>query len=110
MNQKEGAVSILYGNGAAQQAQLNDTHQHRPREKYTLATWAQVADQHWYGSHINGRLKRVETVSVYSARDGSLVIDYKLVKGAAPKNADGDSIERDDRIRFILDQRAAIFP
>jgi Haem-binding domain/Cytochrome P460 len=47
VNQREGTVSILYGDTAAR--------------RYTLATWEQVDDPHWYGSHINGRLLRVDT-------------------------------------------------
>ena len=96
VNQREGTVSVLYGDAAAR--------------RYTLATWEQVDDPHWYGSHINGRLERVETVNVTSAADGSRVTDYKLVKGNEPKGADGRVVDEQDRIKAILGTRPAIFP
>jgi hypothetical protein len=110
INQRQGTVSLLYGNLAAQHALLDSASQHNPGEMYTLATWEQADDLHWYGSHINGRLERVETVNVLSASDGSLIIDYKLVNGSEPKDASGRPMDTQDRIKAILNQRPAIFP
>ena len=110
VNQREGTVSILYGNPTARHTLLDSANQHNPGEMYTLATWEQADDLHWYGSHINGRLERVETVNVLSASDGSLLIDYKLVNGSEPKDAAGRPMDTQDRIKAILNQRPAIFP
>jgi hypothetical protein len=110
MNKGQGTMSILYGNSAARQSTMDSSKRHRPGELYTLATWNQVNDLHWYGSNINGRLLSVETVSVSSASDGGLSVHYNLVKGSEPKDVSGHKIHRQDRIRFILDQQPAVFP
>lgn len=110
MNKGQGTMSILYGNNAAGQSTLDSINRHKPGELYTLATWEQVDDPHWYGSNLNGRLKSVETVSMSPAADGGVSIDYKLVRGSAPTDAAGHPIDRQDRIRFILNQRPAVFP
>jgi hypothetical protein len=110
MKNAQGTMSILYGNGAARQATLDSSNGHKPGELYTLATWEQVNDPHWYGSNLNGRLESVETVSVLPASSGGVFIEYKLVKGARPKDASGHVIDPQDRIGFILNQRPAVFP
>jgi hypothetical protein len=110
MNKGQGTMSILYGNSAARQTTLDGNNQHKPGERYTLATWEQMNDPHWYGSNINGRLKSVETVSVLPASDGGVSIEYMLVKGSGPKDADGHTISGQDRIGFILNQQPAVFP
>ena len=110
MNKGQGTMSILYGNSAARQSTMDSSKRHKPGELYTLATWDQVNDLHWYGSNINGRLKSVETVCFSAASDGGLSVHYNLVKGAEPKDVGGHKIHRQDRIRCILNQRPAVFP
>ena len=110
MNKSQGTVSILYGNAAARQATLDSSGRHKPGEIYTLATWEQVNDPHWYGSHLNGRLKSVETVSVVRAQDGSTSIDYQLVQGTLPKDPSRLTVDEQDRIALILNQQPAVFP
>jgi hypothetical protein len=110
MNKAQGTMSILYGNNAARQASLDSSNRHKPGEVYTLATWEQVNDPHWYGSNIDGQLKSVETVSILPASDGGVSVEYKVVKGSGPKDASGHPIDRQERIGFILDQQPAVFP
>ena len=109
MNQKQGTVSVLYGNQTARQTAIDSAGRHKEGEVYTLATWEQVNDLHWYGSNINGRLKSVERVSVVPSSTG-VDIEYKLVNGAQPVDVDGHAIAPKDRISFMLNQRAAVFP
>ena len=110
MNKSQGTVSILYGNGAARQATLDSSDQHKPGEIYTLATWEQVNDPHWYGSHLNGRLKSVETVSIVRAPGGTTSIEYQLVQGTVGKDHNGHPVGDQDRIGFIINQQPAVFP
>jgi len=109
MNPKQQEVSILYGNTAARQAFL-DTVGHRAGELFTLATWEQADDIHWYGSNLNGKLKRVEIVNVLADSLDGVEMEYKLVKGNAPVGTDGQLIDGESRIRSILGQRPAVFP
>jgi hypothetical protein len=109
MNQQQGTVSVLYGNHTARQTAVDSAGRHKEGEVYTLATWEQVNDLHWYGSNINGRLKSVERVSVVPSSTG-VDIEYKLVNGAQPVDIDGHAIAPKDRISFMLNQRAAVFP
>jgi Haem-binding domain/Cytochrome P460 len=110
MNRAQGTMSILYGNKAARLSTLDSGNGHKPGELYTLATWEQVNDPHWYGSNINGQLKSVETVSVSSASNGGVSVDFKLVKGSGPKDAGGHTIDPQDRMGFILHQQPTVFP
>jgi hypothetical protein len=80
----KSSMSVLYGKG--------DT-------VFTLVTWEQLDHPQWYGSHINGRLKTVETVRLNEQQ----TFEYKAVKGIAPENIT-------ERINFIVHQQPSVFP
>lgn len=86
-------MSVLYGNEAALAGK------HAAGAVFTLATWEQLDHPQWYGSHLNGRLKTVETVRV----NEQLGFDYKVIKGIAAQNIP-------ERINFIVHQQASVFP
>ena len=109
-NEKQRTLSILYGNNAAQQAAIRCNGKHKAGEVFTLATWGQVANPHWYGTCINGRIKTVETITVLPSLHDDIEIQYKLVTGPSPKDIKGNAISRQDRISFILNQEPSVFP
>jgi hypothetical protein len=109
-NEKQGTMSVLYGNSAALQAALDSTGRHKPGEVFTLATWDRFANPRWYGTYINGRIKTVETIIVLPALHGGVNVEYTLVKGSGPKDVNGSTISRQDRIGFILNQEPSVFP
>ena len=109
-NEKQGTMSVLYGNSAALQAALDGTGRHNPGEVFTLATWGQVANPHWYGTYINDRIKTVETICILPSSHGGIKIEYNLVKGSGPKDDNGNTFSWQDRIVFILNQDPSVFP
>ena len=109
-NEKQGTMSVLFGNSAALQAALDSTGRHKPGEVFTLATWERVANPHWYGTYINGRIKTVETICILPSLRGAIKIEYKLIKGPGPKDDNGNTISLQERISFILNQDPSVFP
>jgi hypothetical protein len=85
-NRIQKTMSVLYGN--------NDG-------KYILVTYNQANNKYWYGSYINGTIKRVETI------DGG---QYKLEQGAPLTDSAGNVVSDEDRIKDILSHRAAVLP
>jgi len=109
-NEQQGTMSILYGNGPAREKAIAGTCMHSPGEVFTLVTWMEVGNPHWYGTYINGRIKSVETVQISSDLQSHSRIDYTLAKGSGPKYINSNTIERRDRISFILNQSSSVFP
>ena len=85
-NRMQKTMSVLYGN--------NDG-------KYTLVTYNQANNKYWYGSYINGTIKRVETI------DGG---QYELEQGAPLTDSVGNVVSNEDRMKDILSHRPAILP
>jgi hypothetical protein len=110
LDQKQQTMSILYGNAAAYRAVLDSNGRHTSGEVFTLTTWQQVPNPHWYGSYINGRVKTVETVSILLSLRGDTLTEYKLLKGDGPRDGNGQPIDRQDRIDFVLGLKPSVFP
>jgi hypothetical protein len=79
-------------------------------EIFTIATWEQVDDKHWYRGHINSGLICIEMVSVLSSLEGSLLFEYKVIKGYEPNDVIGQTLDQQGRISFILNQKPSVFP
>lgn len=109
-NSKQGTMSVLYGNSAALQEGLNSTGKHKPGEVFTLATWKRVGNPRWYGSYLNGRIITVETVTLSPLLNNGIFTEYKLVKGSAPRDVNGQVIDSQDRINLILSLKPSVFP
>jgi hypothetical protein len=107
-NQSEETMSILFGNNAAIEAMQVGISKHQAGEVYTLVKWHQLANPHWYGSNINGRIKIVETVKFSHSPSGVVVPKYTLfneIAGIPDKN-----VYDEKRINFIVNQKPSLFP
>lgn len=106
INHRDSTMSTLYGNEQAgkmlsKAVQANDTD-----PEFTLVTWHQQEDPHWFGALIPGDLLSVETVHTNTAGNKSTYQKYNgknLVKVT-------DTAGQSSRIRFILAQNSAIIP
>lgn len=108
-NKKRVTMSVLYGNALAMSTALEDKKEHVPGEVFTLVTWKQQPSPYWFGANINDKMELIERVKVNTVA-GDLDFDYvRVVKGAKdiPQEFAAD---RKNRIRFIIDQDASVFP
>ena len=107
-NNKNGTTSTLYGNDLALQAALDENKKHIPGEIFTLITSELKPNPYWFGGNINGIQKHTETVKVLPAENGTTV-EYKAENngGNVLKISEAD---KQARINFIFEQKAAVFP
>lgn len=106
INEKAGAVAILYGNNAAVDYHTNHLASHQPAEQYTLVTYREQDNRFWFGSYINGELLSVETVDMHPLANGQQP-DYSIQtyngNAATENNAAA-------RTTFITTQDPAWYP
>lgn len=108
INKQSGTMSTLYGNQLALQKAIGFNKEMVAGEVFTLITWKQQADAHWFGANIPGDLQSVEVLETTLSRNAA-VINYKLYEG---KNLalNTDSLHRTERIKFILVQKPSVMP
>lgn len=106
INNRTHLTSILYGNAEACAAATADRPTSIPGQAYTLVTWQQQDDEHWFGARIPGNLLSAETLTLTGAPDG---YNYQKYLG---KNLTklADTTGNAARIKFILQQKASITP
>jgi hypothetical protein len=102
-NDKHQTISVLYGNELA----MNTADSiHHAGELYTLVTWHQQGNPLWFGGKINGRIARVEQVSITASVQGDIEAKY-----STPYLEGVDSITNttgeQSRITYILMRRKA---
>ena len=108
INKQSGTMSTLYGNQLALQKAIGFNKEVAKGEVFTLITWKQQPDAHWFGANIPGDLQSVEVLETTLSRS-AVVINYKLYEG---KNLalNKDSLHRSERIKFILDLKPSVMP
>ena len=108
INKKSGTMSTLYGNELALQKAIGFNEEVLAGEVFTLITWKQQPDAHWFGANIPGSLQSVEVLETTLSRN-EVVINYNLYEGRnLARNT--DSLHRSERIKFILDQKPSVMP
>ena len=107
-NRKLGTMSTLYGNSLALQKAITFNKELVGGEVFTLVTWKQQPDAHWYGANIPGDVQSVEVVKT-SLNGVTVVIDYQRYEGKTPV-LNSDTLYKSERIKFMLDQRPSVMP
>ena len=108
INKKVATMSILYGNELALQKAIGFTKELVSGELFTLVTWKQQPDAHWFGANIPGDLQSVEVLK--SNSNGAIVVlNYQRYDGKALV-LNSDTLDKNERIKFILDQRPSVMP
>ena len=105
VNKRQETMSILYGNAPAYAAALSGNGLHRAGERYTFVTWKYHDNPMYYGSKINGELISVEALQFTPAGQ----IDYQVMRGKVPP-VNGRPLDRESRIRYLLEYRPSIMP
>jgi hypothetical protein len=108
INRKLGTMSTLYGNTLALQKAINTNEELVAGELFTLVTWKQQPDAHWFGANIPGDLQSVEVVKTNS-NGNAVAIDYQRYEG---NNLvlNSDTLHKSQRIKFMIDQRPSVMP
>lgn len=101
-------MSTLYGNMPALQKSIDLNKALSGGELFTLVTWKQQPDEHWFGANIPGDLQSVEVLKT-DPGGGNIEISYRRYEGKAFVLS-SDTLHNNERIRFILDQRASVMP
>lgn len=105
-NKKENTTSILYGDPSAEIAIKDQAPMKAPVFLFTLITWRQQADPHWFGAKIPGDLISVERLSK-TANNASIA--YQKLSGKELVRV-RDTTGNFGRIKFILSQKPLILP
>lgn len=108
IDKKAGTMSTLYGNEPALQ-KATSLNQSMVRDAlFTLITWKQQPDEHWFGADIPGDLQSVEILKTAPGGD-SVVVNYQRYQGKVLV-LNTDTLQQSERIKFILSQRPSVMP
>jgi len=105
LNKKLGTMSTLYGNELALKTIRTGTNTAVPGEIFALVTWTQKPDDHWFGAKIPLTVQSLEYLKI--APTGN--VGYQKLEG---KNLvlSTDTLHNQERIKYILSQKASIMP
>jgi hypothetical protein len=104
-------MATLYGNDiAVRHARGNLQDRYPQGSTLSLITWSQQADGHWFGARIPALVKSVEFVSVDSGSLQPPSLSYLEFKGSPLRKVASPAGAADDRIAYILGQRASAMP
>ena len=104
INKKLGTMSTLYGNDPALKAAGTGTA--TAGEVFALVTWKQQADDHWFGAKIPADLVSVEYIKTGETSNS---ITYQKFEGKY-LILSKDTLNRQERIKKILDQKPSVMP
>jgi hypothetical protein len=105
VNKTKGTASTLYGNDAALKSALDGNKLLASGELFTLVTWKQQDDDHWFGAKIPSTVQTIEVLKTGTAG----TFDYNRLEGkelASPK----DTLGQGKRIAYILGQKPSVMP
>jgi hypothetical protein len=109
-NSKQQTMSLLYGNTAAKIYAVSGAPRHTPGEVFQLVVYKQADNKFWYGSHINGAVKSIETITSGKTTASANQLNYKLDYGETPHDSTDIKAEVAARLTFILSHRPSVFP
>jgi len=107
INKKDSTMAILYGNEEAGKIAGKGAQTGVSNASFTLVTWHQQDDPHWFGARIPGDLISVETLHTGSSENKS--VDYQKYSGKNLVKL-ADTVGSTSRIHFILSQNPSITP
>jgi len=97
-------MSTLYANPPGLQNAIKGAKETVPGEAFALITWKRQADDHWFGANIPGEIQSLELVNTTGA-----AVSYKKYEGKA-LTASADTLNRQERISYILSRKPSVMP
>ena len=110
-NPQAATMSTLFGNDTA--VRYARTHPYGPYPSgsmLSLVTWHRQEDNHWFGAQMPAKTKSLEVVGVSVSENGPLSYAYDDYEGSPLKAVKTTGSRKDERIAYILSQRAAVMP
>jgi hypothetical protein len=101
-------MSTLYGNPQALKSAGRFNKALAGGEIFTLVTWKQQPDEHWFGANIPGDLLSVEVLKT-NLTDAQVTMNYQRYEGKT-LGLHSDTLYKSERIKLILDQRPSVMP
>lgn len=101
-------MCTLYANPLGLQHALAGSGNHSAGEVFALITWKQQADDRWFGTKIPAGLSLLELVRS-STLNQHTVFSYEKREGQMLTSV-ADTLGRQARLRFILEQQPSIMP
>ena len=108
VGRRDGTIQMLYGNDPAVSAARAGRDSYPPGAVLSLVTWKGEENPHWFGSNIPGDVRSVEQVTFPAAGGGEP--SYAKYEGSAWKKIAVDQAVADERVNYIVHQRAAVMP
>lgn len=108
VNKTKGTASTLYGNDLALKSAIDGNKTVTANEVFTLVTWKQQEDDHWFGAKIPSDVESVEVIKTIPSGNNSAV-NYEQLTG---KNLEikKDTLGQAERIKYILEQKTSVMP
>ncbi len=112
IDSRDGTMSTLLGNDVAvRYARTNSGHAYPAGAALTLATWTQAEDGRWFGARIPAAAKSVEFVTIGLDANHQAAYSYQKYEGAPLRRVSAMELgAADERISFLISQRAAVMP
>jgi hypothetical protein len=101
----------LFGNDeAVQYSRKNANGKYPVGSALSLVTWRQQEDGHWFGARMPAEPTSVEFVSAQASADGNPSYSYRAFQGSPLKEISTPKDKAEDRIAYLISQRAAVMP
>lgn len=108
VNKTKGTASTLYGNDLALKAAIEGNKIIAAKEVFTLVTWKQQDDDHWFGAKIPSDVESVEVIKTASSGN-NVAVNYEQLNGKA-LDLKTDTSGQAERIKYILGQKPSVLP
>lgn len=108
VNKTKGTASTLYGNDAALKSAIGGNKTTAANELFTLVTWKQQEDDHWFGAKIPSDVESVEVIKTATSGN-SVAINYERLEGKALA-LKADTLGQGERIAYIWGQKPSVMP
>jgi len=110
-NPQEKTMSTLFGNDMAVLYARTHSDGHYPAgSMLSLVTWHRQEDNHWFGAQMPAETRSLEVVAVSVFENGPLSYAYEDYEGSPLKAITATESRKNQRIAYILSQRAAVMP
>lgn len=108
VNKTKGTASTLYGNDLALKSAIDGNKTVGANEVFTLVTWKQQDDDHWFGAKIPSDVESVEVIKTASSGN-SVAVNYQQLNGKS-LDLKADTSGQSERIKYILGQKPSVLP
>lgn len=108
VNKTKGTASTLYGNDLALKSATDGNKTVGANEVFTLVTWKQQDDDHWFGAKIPSNVESVEVIKTTTSGN-SVAVNYERLEGKE-LTLKKDPAGQTERIKYILGQKPSVLP